>query len=105
MSGFLLFALGFLCGAGLVLALRKGSGGARDLTGPPPRAPSPPRGIRIDTAPVSVQVHTEVHGDEKILALIRRGDKIQAIKRMRELTGMGLAESKDAVEAIERTLR
>lgn len=104
MSGFLLFALGFLCGAGLVLALRRDSG-ARDLTGPPPRAPSPPRGIRIDAAPVSVQVHTEVHGDEKILALIRRGDKIQAIKRMRELTGMGLAESKDAVEAIERTLR
>ncbi|WP_447750279.1 ribosomal protein L7/L12 [Sphingopyxis fribergensis] len=104
MSGLLLFALGFLCGAGLVLALRKGSG-ARDLMGPPPRAPSPPRGVQIDATPLTVQVHTEVHGDDQILDLIRRGRKIEAIKRMRELTGMGLAESKDAVEAIERTLR
>ncbi len=104
MSGLLLFALGFLCGAGLVMALRRDSG-ARDLTGPPPRAPSPPRGIQIDAAPVSVQVHTEVHSDDQILDLIRRGRKIEAIKRMREMTAMSLAESKDAVEAIERTLR
>ncbi|HEY0594753.1 ribosomal protein L7/L12 [Sphingopyxis sp.] len=104
MSGLLLFALGFLCGAGLVLALRRDSS-ARDLTGPPPRAPSPPRGARIDATPLTVRVHTEISSDDQILDLIRRGQKIQAIKRMRELTGMGLAESKDAVEAIERTLR
>ncbi|MBO9696530.1 MAG: ribosomal protein L7/L12 [Sphingopyxis sp.] len=104
MSGFLLFALGFLCGASLVLALRKGSG-TRDLTGPPPRVPSPSRPPPIDTGPVTVQVRTEAHTDDQILDMVRRGDKIQAIKRMRELTGMGLAESKDAVEAIERTLR
>lgn len=104
MSGLLLFALGFLCGAGLVLALRKGSG-ARDLTGPPPRTPSPPRPAPIDTGPVTVQVHTDVHSDDQILDLIRRGRKIEAIKRMRDLTGMRLAEAKDAVEAIERTLR
>lgn len=104
MSGFLLFALGFLCGAGLVLALRKGSG-ARDLTGPPPRVPSPPRPAPVDAGPATVEVRTEIHADDQILDMVRRGDKIQAIKRMRELTGIGLAESKDAVEAIERTLR
>lgn len=104
MSGLLLFALGFLCGAGLVLALRR-DGGARDLTGPPPRAPSPPRSMQIDAAPVAVQVHTEVHSDDQMLNLIRRGRKIEAIKRMRELTGMRLSEAKDAVEAIEQTLR
>ncbi|WP_447929369.1 ribosomal protein L7/L12 [Sphingopyxis fribergensis] len=104
MSGLLLFALGFLCGAGAVLALRRDSG-ARDLTGPPPQAPSPPRTAHIDAAPVSVQVHTEVHSDNQMLDLIRRGRKIEAIKRMRELTGMRLSEAKGAVEAIERTLR
>jgi len=102
MSGLLLFALGFLCGAGLVLALRRDSG-ARDLTGPPPRAPSPPPRASVDVA--AVRVSSDAHSDDQILAMIRRGDKIQAIKRMRDLTGMGLAESKDAVEAIERTLR
>jgi hypothetical protein len=33
------------------------------------------------------------------------GNKIQAIKLHRELTGMGLKESKDAVEAMEAELR
>lgn len=105
MSGLLLFALGFLCGAGLVLALRRDSGHPRDLTGPPPPTSSRPRTAQIDTAPVTVHVHADVHGDDQILDMIRRGRKIEAIKRMRDLTGMGLAEAKNAVEAIERTLR
>jgi hypothetical protein len=113
MSGLLLFALGFLCGAGLVLALRRNSS-ARDLIAPPraaprPSAPPPPRpsshDVQIDAAPVTVHVHTEVHSDDQIVDLIRRGRKIEAIKHMRELTGMRLSEAKDAVDAIERTLR
>lgn len=105
MSGLLLFALGFFCGAGLVLALRRDSG-ARDLTGPPPRAPSsPPRTISAPVAPATDAARANAHEDAEILDLIRRGRKIEAVKRMRELTGMGLADSKDAVEAIERTLR
>jgi ribosomal protein L7/L12 len=35
--------------------------------------------------------------------LLRAGRKIEAIKRYRELTGSGLKEAKDAVEALERT--
>lgn len=34
--------------------------------------------------------------------LLQRGKKIEAIKRYRELTGAGLRQAKDAVEARER---
>ena len=37
--------------------------------------------------------------------LIRSGRKIEAIKRYREATGLGLKEAKEAVEAFERRLR
>ena len=39
--------------------------------------------------------------DAEIDALLRAGQKIQAIKVMRERTGLGLKEAKDAVEARE----
>jgi ribosomal protein L7/L12 len=39
--------------------------------------------------------------DPRLLELIGSGQKIEAIKRYRELTGSGLAEAKDAVERIE----
>jgi ribosomal protein L7/L12 len=42
--------------------------------------------------------------DEHTVELIRGGRKIEAIKRHRELTGLGLAEAKDAVEEIERRM-
>jgi hypothetical protein len=34
-----------------------------------------------------------------VLEALRRGNKIEAIKRLREQTGLGLKEAKDAVEA------
>ncbi len=37
-----------------------------------------------------------------ILDEVRSGRKIQAIKEYREMTGIGLREAKDAIEAIER---
>jgi len=40
--------------------------------------------------------------DERLIALVQNGKKIEAIKLYRERTGAGLQESKDAVEAIER---
>lgn len=43
-------------------------------------------------------------GDETIKALILQGRKIEAIKELREQTGLGLAEAKAEVERIERTL-
>ncbi len=38
-----------------------------------------------------------------VIAYINSGNKIQAIKELRELTNMGLKEAKDAVEEIERS--
>ena len=42
---------------------------------------------------------------DRIAGIVFRGSKIEAIKLHRELTGMGLKESKDAVEELERSLR
>ena len=38
--------------------------------------------------------------DEKIMELIKAGEKIQAIKLYREQTGAGLKEAKDYVESL-----
>ena len=38
------------------------------------------------------------HIDPEVHNLIRKGKKIKAIKRLRELTGMGLKEAKDYVD-------
>jgi hypothetical protein len=40
-----------------------------------------------------------------IAELVFRGRKIEAIKLHREMTAMGLKESKEAVEELERSLR
>jgi ribosomal protein L7/L12 len=53
---------------------------------PPPRPPTP-------------------NADPEVLRLIRGGNKIGAIKRYRELTGLGLKESKEAIDEIEARLR
>ena len=42
--------------------------------------------------------------DSHIIALVKKGNKLEAIKAYRELTNSGLAEAKDAVEKIESTL-
>lgn len=38
----------------------------------------------------------------EITQLLKAGQKIEAIKRLRQATGLGLKESKDAIEALER---
>jgi ribosomal protein L7/L12 len=44
-------------------------------------------------------------GDPGVTTLIFAGRKIEAIKRYREITGLGLKEAKDAVEAMTSELR
>lgn len=39
--------------------------------------------------------------DPEVLGLLGQGKKIAAIKRYREVTGTGLKEAKDAVDALE----
>ena len=43
--------------------------------------------------------------DSRILDALRRGNKIEAIKVYRELTGVGLAEAKEAVERQEQFIK
>lgn len=101
MGALIPFVLGLLLGVALTLFLiRKGQGDRRDLTAPPPRAA--PRTPEIRPM---VRVGDERISDDEILDLIRQNRKIEAIKLMRERTGLGLAEAKDAVEALERDLR
>jgi hypothetical protein len=57
---------------------------------------------RIDimvTLDPEVQVRTNADQLGRLLGHMKRGSKIEAIKEYRALTGMGLKESKDAVEA------
>lgn len=42
--------------------------------------------------------------NSQVIALIKEGKKIEAIKVYRELSNTGLAEAKEAVEKIEATL-
>ena len=43
--------------------------------------------------------------DAELLALVNDGKKIHAIKRYRDLTGVGLKEAHDAVDELERRYR
>lgn len=52
--------------------------------------------------PTPRPVAPTVLGSGEVQDLLRAGKKIEAIKRYRELTGQGLKESKDAVEAMEQ---
>ena len=42
---------------------------------------------------------------DEVVDLLRKNQKIEAIKVLREATGLGLKEAKDAVEILERRLR
>jgi ribosomal protein L7/L12 len=58
---------------------------------------APPRSAASSARPPVV-----VQGSGPVHDLLNAGRKIEAIKRYRELTGVGLKEAKDAVEALER---
>ena len=59
----------------------------------------------LDGGAVSLGSIIAAARDPELLEAIDRGNTITAIKRMRELTGMGLKESKDAVESVMRLRR
>ena len=42
--------------------------------------------------------HLDPMSDPEIQDLLAKGNEIQAVKRYRELTGLGLAEAKDAID-------
>jgi ribosomal protein L7/L12 len=47
------------------------------------------------------QLTSSADADPKVQELIAGGNKIEAIKRYHELTGLGLKESKDAVDRLD----
>jgi ribosomal protein L7/L12 len=55
-------------------------------------------------APRSSPAHDAAIADAQLRTLLEQKQLIAAIKRYRELTGAGLKESKDAVDALQRTL-
>jgi ribosomal protein L7/L12 len=55
-------------------------------------------------APRSGPEHDAAIADPELRALLAQKQLIPAIKRYRQLTGSGLKESKDAVDALQRTL-
>ena len=55
-------------------------------------------------APRTGPDHVAAIADPELLSLLAQKQLIPAIKRYRELTGAGLKESKDAVEALQRSL-
>jgi large subunit ribosomal protein L7/L12 len=89
MGKLLFLILGLALGLLLARYLR-GQRARRDLSAPP--------------RPM-VRVGDERIDNDEIRALIRADRKIEAIKLVRERTGLDLADAKDAVEALERTMR
>lgn len=89
MGKLLILVVGLVLGLLLARYLR-GQRAGRDLSAPP--------------RPM-VRVGDERIDNDEIRGLIRADRKIEAIKLVRERTGLGLAEAKDAVEALERTMR
>lgn len=55
-------------------------------------------------APRTSVAHVAAVADPELLSLLAQKQLISAIKRYRDLTGSGLKESKDAVEALMRSL-
>jgi ribosomal protein L7/L12 len=76
----------------------------------PDAEPVSPANVLVDTASANVlgqrgSVEPDPALSARALALLGRGQKIEAIKLYRRETGLGLKEAKDAVEAIERGQR
>ncbi|MDZ3832349.1 MAG: hypothetical protein U0S50_11080 [Sphingopyxis sp.] len=99
MGPLILFLLGLVSGVALTLYLQRRNGDRRDLTGPPPRV-LPPR-FAASTPPTDPAAIDE----DEIRRLVDAGRKIEAVKQVRNATGVDLVTAKDIVEAIERKPR
>lgn len=64
-----------------------------------------PSGERTELPrPMGTQVRPPATPDQQVDDLLRAGQKIQAIKLVRERTGLGLREAKDLVDEREQRL-
>ena len=83
-------AIAVLAIVAIVVMLRRSWGGS--LSAPPP----PLSAAQAGGPPAQIAGA----GLAEISTLVARGNKIEAIKRVRELTGLGLKEAKDYVESM-----
>jgi hypothetical protein len=107
------FGMEFLAGlvVGLIIGLiLKSRGERQDLTGVPtsmaanmPRSPQGTSPGSMPPPPPATTGQTLSPGSLlKVGAALAAGNKIEAIKLLREASGLGLKEAKDAVERMER---
>ena len=62
----------------------------------------PPPGAVVQPPPLAGPPPSQVVASGPVADLLREGKKLEAIKLLKEQTGVGLKEAKDAVEAMER---
>ncbi len=60
------------------------------------------RGVEVVSLRPPAPFQPQLGADATPEQLVRAGRKIEAIKRYRELSGLGLREAKDAIDAMER---
>ncbi len=60
--------------------------------------------IAHEEAPLAPDLHLDAATSAALVTLVRAGRKIDAIKLLRERTGLGLAEAKRAIDAMELSL-
>ena len=98
----IVIAVGVLLFGLLLIAVRprrdgKGWQDGDDLLRAPPRQPAPPFRAAAP-APVDRTGALTAEGTAEVATLLRDGQVIMAVKRVRELTGLGLAEAKAIVD-------
>ena len=69
-----------------------------DLTAPPPMTSVPRPAYRPPPASLGAELPPEV--EQEVRALADAGRKIEAVKRVREVTGLGLAEALEVVQRL-----
>lgn len=55
---------------------------------------------KLDAIARALEIQPPAAAEEQVAALVRAGRKIEAIKRYREQTGVGLKEAKDYVDSL-----
>jgi Ribosomal protein L7/L12 C-terminal domain len=86
--------LGLLAVIVTVVVLRRGWGGVIDHSALPLADDRSKPPVRSNSVSISDLDRSEIS------TLLARGNKIEAIKRLRQLTGLGLKEAKDYVDRL-----
>jgi ribosomal protein L7/L12 len=86
---------GVVLAALVAFAVLRGRSRTRVIESPPVQA-----GSAEPAAPPPAASMTMAAADSVVRAMAARGDKIEAIRMVREMTGLGLAEAKNYVEAL-----